>query len=220
LEWETLDEWNIFICSLWCFWASSESRDESFRVRPRMKASGATSIIPFQKAFQLVGFTACPARRHTADAMLRVHFLLQRAGRKPSRSACFHCRPARMIRLHLFREQRRDCLGHGEIRFAGCRPGRWQNTMSCASSASMYSADWVPWGSPSSFAGEMVAQRGKGFAQAVVVCSLAAGAAPTSTSRGPRAALRARRWLYSSSTLTARRTCEESPSISRLLFHG
>ena len=35
---------NIFICSRVVFWASSRMMKALFRVRPRMKASGATSI--------------------------------------------------------------------------------------------------------------------------------------------------------------------------------
>ncbi len=40
---------NIFICSGLVFWASSRITKESLRVRPRMKASGATSMIPRSK---------------------------------------------------------------------------------------------------------------------------------------------------------------------------
>ncbi len=40
---------NIFICSGLVFWASSRMTKESFSVRPRMKASGATSIVPRSK---------------------------------------------------------------------------------------------------------------------------------------------------------------------------
>ena len=35
---------NIFICSTVVFWASSRMMNDSFSVRPRMKASGATSM--------------------------------------------------------------------------------------------------------------------------------------------------------------------------------
>ena len=38
---------NICICSGLVFCASSRMTKESFSVRPRMKASGATSIAPF-----------------------------------------------------------------------------------------------------------------------------------------------------------------------------
>ena len=37
---------NIFICSMVVFCASSRITKASFRVRPRMKAIGATSIVP------------------------------------------------------------------------------------------------------------------------------------------------------------------------------
>ena len=37
---------NIFICSGVVFCASSRMMNESFRVRPRMNASGATSMVP------------------------------------------------------------------------------------------------------------------------------------------------------------------------------
>ena len=40
---------NIFICSGLVFCASSRITNESFKVRPRMKASGATSITPRSK---------------------------------------------------------------------------------------------------------------------------------------------------------------------------
>ena len=37
---------NIFICSEVVFWASSRMMNASFSVRPRMKAIGATSMMP------------------------------------------------------------------------------------------------------------------------------------------------------------------------------
>ena len=37
---------NIFICSGVVFWASSKMRKASLKVRPRMKASGAISMMP------------------------------------------------------------------------------------------------------------------------------------------------------------------------------
>ncbi len=37
---------NIFICSGVVFWASSRMMKLSFKLRPRMNASGATSITP------------------------------------------------------------------------------------------------------------------------------------------------------------------------------
>ena len=40
---------NIFICSGLVFCASSRITNESLSVRPRMNASGATSIIPRSK---------------------------------------------------------------------------------------------------------------------------------------------------------------------------
>jgi len=40
---------NIFICSGLVFWASSRITKEELSERPRMKASGATSIVPRSK---------------------------------------------------------------------------------------------------------------------------------------------------------------------------
>ena len=40
---------NIFICSGLVFWASSRITNEELSERPRMKASGATSIVPRSK---------------------------------------------------------------------------------------------------------------------------------------------------------------------------
>ena len=42
---------NIFICSGEVFWASSRMMNESLSERPRMKASGATSIVPAASSF-------------------------------------------------------------------------------------------------------------------------------------------------------------------------
>ena len=41
---------NIFICSGVVFWASSKMTKLELSVRPRMKASGATSIVPRSKS--------------------------------------------------------------------------------------------------------------------------------------------------------------------------
>ena len=42
---------NIFICSTVVFCASSRMAKASLRVRPRMKASGATSTVPFSMSW-------------------------------------------------------------------------------------------------------------------------------------------------------------------------
>ena len=42
---------NIFICSGEVFWASSRMMKLELRVRPRMKASGATSTAPLSSSF-------------------------------------------------------------------------------------------------------------------------------------------------------------------------
>ena len=42
---------NIFICSGVVFCASSSTTNESLSVRPRMYASGATSIVPAASSF-------------------------------------------------------------------------------------------------------------------------------------------------------------------------
>ena len=45
---------NIFICSGVVFWASSSTMNESLSVRPRMYASGATSITPAAMSLGIV----------------------------------------------------------------------------------------------------------------------------------------------------------------------
>ena len=89
---------NICICSGLVFCASSRMMNESFSVRPRMNASGATSIIPFSMwdASRSASSMSCSAsnsgRRYGSTLACRS------PGRKPSRSPASTAGRVRMIR--------------------------------------------------------------------------------------------------------------------------
>ncbi len=90
---------NIFICSGVVFCASSSTTNESLRVRPRMYASGATSIVPLAMSFgtssgSIISFRASySGRRYGSILSFRV------PGRKPSRSPASTAGRVRMMRL-------------------------------------------------------------------------------------------------------------------------
>ena len=47
---------NIFICSEVVFWASSRMMNASLSVRPRMKAIGATSMMPRSRSLAVFSY--------------------------------------------------------------------------------------------------------------------------------------------------------------------
>ena len=113
---------NIFICSLVVFWASSRITKESLSVRPRMKASGATSIMSLlEEAFELIRFEQI-VQRVVERTHVGVHFFLQRAGQKTEPLARFDGRPRQDDAVHLLGEQGGDGHGDGEIGLA-CSAG-------------------------------------------------------------------------------------------------
>ena len=95
---------NIFICSAVVFWASSRIMNASLRVRPRIYASGATSIVPASMSLGIVSGSSmsCSAsyrgRKYGSILSFRV------PGRNPRRS------PASTAgRVRIMRFTSRDC---------------------------------------------------------------------------------------------------------------
>ena len=85
---------NIFICSDVVFCASSRITNASFSVRPRMKAIGATSIVP--RSTSRVGLLGVHhvVERVVERTQVRIHLLLQIAGQEPQLLARFDRRAA------------------------------------------------------------------------------------------------------------------------------
>ena len=84
---------NIFICSDVVFCASSRMTNASFSVRPRMNASGATSIVP--RSMQLLHAFEIHhvVERVVQRTQVRIDLLLQIAGQKAQLLTGLHRRP-------------------------------------------------------------------------------------------------------------------------------
>ena len=113
---------NIFICSGVVFWASSRMMKELLSVRPRMKASGATSIVPRSRSRCAPFGLEQVVERVVERAQVRVDLGHQVAGEEAEALARFHGRPGQNDAGHLAGLERVHGLGHGEIRLA--RPRR------------------------------------------------------------------------------------------------
>ena len=90
---------NIFICSGVVFCASSRITNESLSVRPRMKASGATSMTPFSRkpatfSGSSMSFSASNSGRRYGSILA-----IRSPGRKPRRSPASTAGRVRMMRL-------------------------------------------------------------------------------------------------------------------------
>ena len=110
---------NIFICSMVVFCASSMMMKASLSVRPRMKASGATSmtlrlehLVDLHRVEQVV-------ERVVERAQVGIDLLLQRAGQKAQTFAGFDRRANQDDAADLFGHQGGDRHGDGEIGLAG-----------------------------------------------------------------------------------------------------
>ena len=89
---------NICICSGLVFCASSRMMKESFSVRPRMNASGATSIVPRSMyAFRRSG-SSMSNSASKSGRMYGSTFASTSPGRKPSRSPASTAGRVRMMR--------------------------------------------------------------------------------------------------------------------------
>ena len=110
---------NIFICSVVVFCASSRMTNASFSVRPRMNASGATSMTPC--SIELLGALEVHhvVQRVVERPQVRVDLLRQVPGRKPSFSPASTAGRARTMRLTSLVEQRAHRHRHREVGLAG-----------------------------------------------------------------------------------------------------
>ena len=109
----------IFICSAVLFWASSRMMKLSLRVRPRMKASGATSMLARSTQFlDFVGFEHV-VERVVEGAQIGIDFFLQAAGQEAEALACFDGGARENDAADALADERLDGHGDGEISFAG-----------------------------------------------------------------------------------------------------
>ncbi len=129
---------NIFICSVVVFWASSRMTKASFRVRPRMNARGATSIIPWfiRRAAFSKRIMSCKAsysgRRYGST------FSARSPGKKPRASPASTAGRVRMIRSMLPLESAATAMAMARYVFP-VPAGPMPKTMSLERMASMYS---------------------------------------------------------------------------------
>ena len=208
---------NIFICSLVVFCASSRITNESFSVRPRMKASGATSMMSFlQKALELVRFEQI-VQRVVERTHVRIHFFLQRAGKKTQPLARFHRRTRQDDAVHLLRKQRGDRHRDGQIRLSRSAGTDGENHV--VGFQRFHVAPLVGALGSDGFLAERTRMRGENAPrEEVPACSPVAPVAMrssdfTSWLSGMRPSRM--RWLYSPRMRAARSTCAAAPSISR-----
>ena len=110
---------NIFICSLVVFCASSRITKASFSVRPRMNASGATSMTP--RSIRRVGLLEGHhvGERVVERAQVRVDLLRHRSRQEAELLAGLDRRTRQDDARDLVAIQRRDRDRHGEVGLAG-----------------------------------------------------------------------------------------------------
>ena len=113
---------NIFICSEVVFCASSRMMKASFRVRPRMNAIGATSMIAALQELGRLLVAQDVVERVVEGPQVRVDLLDEVARQEAELLAGFHGRPGEDDALDLLLEQGRRRHRHGEVGLAG--PGR------------------------------------------------------------------------------------------------
>ena len=110
---------NIFICSAVVFCASSRMMKASLSVRPRMYASGATSMTPACISFGMASGSIMSCKASCSGRRYGSIFSCSVPGRKPRRSPASTAGRVRMIRVTCLALQRLHGLGHGEVGLAG-----------------------------------------------------------------------------------------------------
>jgi hypothetical protein len=110
---------NIFICSIVVFCASSRMMKASFSVRPRMKASGATSITLRSISLRHAVEADHLVERVVHRPQVRVDLLRQVAGQEAEPLARLDRRPHQHDAAHRVALQRLDGAGDREIGLAG-----------------------------------------------------------------------------------------------------
>ena len=111
----------IFICSVVVFWASSMITNASERVRPRMKAMGATSIWLRSKSRSTFSKLQQVVERVVERPQVGVDLLLQVAGQEAELLPRLDRGPGEDDAAHLAVEQAGDGLGHRQVGLAGSR---------------------------------------------------------------------------------------------------
>ena len=115
---------NIFICSGVVFCASSRMMNESLSVRPRMKASGATSISPFSMSAAELLAVDHVVERVEQRPEVRVDLLRDGAGQEAEALPRLHRRPREDDAADLLAEEARSPPWPWPGRSCRCRPGR------------------------------------------------------------------------------------------------
>ena len=110
---------NIFICSGVVFCASSRITNESLSVRPRMKASGATSITPFSRCAETFSGSSMSLQRVEQRAQVRVDLGHQVAGQEAQALAGLHGRAREDDPVDLAARERGDGHRDRQERLAG-----------------------------------------------------------------------------------------------------
>jgi hypothetical protein len=112
---------NIFICSVVVFCASSMMMKASFSVRPRINASGATSMMFFSSILSTFSGSQQIVERVIKRPQIRIDLLLQAARQKAQPLARLHRRPHQDNPAHLLGIHRRHRHGDRQIRLARTR---------------------------------------------------------------------------------------------------
>src|SRR6266852_3062923 len=128
---------NIFICSLVVFCASSRITNESLSVRPRMNASGATSMMPFSRKRSSLSASSMSYSASYSGRMYGSIFCCSVPGKKPNRSPASTAGRARMMRFTCLVSSALTAIATA-IYVLPVPPGPTANIMSCFSISSMY----------------------------------------------------------------------------------
>ena len=113
---------NIFICSEVVFWASSRITNESFSVRPRMKAMGAISMMFFSRYRSTFSGIEHVVKRVIQRAQIGIDFFLQSAGQEPKAFSGFDRGARQDDAVHALGEQGRRWPSPRQDRSCPCPP--------------------------------------------------------------------------------------------------
>ncbi len=135
---------NIFICSTVVFCASSRMMKESFSERPRMNASGATSMTLRSMSAPDAIEAHHLVQRVVHRPQVRIDLLRQVAGQEAQPLARLDRRPHQHDAAHAIRLQRLDRASRPRDRSCRCPPGRCRRSGRCRGCASRYSRWFGP----------------------------------------------------------------------------
>src|SRR5216684_6067562 len=208
---------NIFICSLVVFCASSRITNESLSVRPRMNASGATSMMPFSRKRSSLSASSMSYSASYKGRMYGSIFCCSVPGKKLSRYPASTAGRAKMMRF--------TCLVNSALTAMATAmyvlpvpPGPTANIMSCFSISSMYRF-WLAFFGVTTFLPNDRARPCSNIARGDSCGSSVATRINDFTSALVSARPCRVRWLYSSMIFTAWSTLSCLPSmVSRVSF--